>query len=294
MHIGFIGLGAMGQAMAGRLLKAGHSLSVYNRTQAKAAALMEQGAQLAESPRLAAADADVVVSMAFDDNAMESITFGSDGIMEGLPAGGIHVCCSTLSMAMARTLSERHREHGQHYVSAPVLGRPPAALEGQLFTAVAGDSAVVDGLTGLFEAYSQRIFRAGEQPEQANLIKLCLNSMILSTIEQMGEMFSLCEKGGVEPATFFEIMTNSFYSAPVHKNYGKLMVEQQYAPPGAPMSVGHKDTRLLLQAAEALEVPLPYASVVRDRLLAANAAGDGGLDFVALYERARQDAGLKQ
>ncbi|QDH17487.1 NAD(P)-dependent oxidoreductase [Swingsia samuiensis] len=292
--IGFIGLGAMGHAMAGRLMDAGYILVVYNRTKEKADDLVKRGAIFADTPASVAQQTDIVFSMMFDDASTEEATFGKDGLATTLKEGGIHVCCSTLSLGQARRLLEQHTQRGQKYVSANVLGRPPAAQAGELFVMVAGEEEAQKHLEPYFKTFGSRIFNVGSDPVQANLVKLSLNFMIYSTIEQMSEVFALNEKAGIDPKTIFEIMTNSFYTAPVHKNYGKLMVEHQYDNAGAPVTLGLKDTKMFMDAGADYAVPLPYASVVRDRLLSAISAGDANRDFVVMLERVRQEGGLKK
>ncbi len=292
MQIGFVGLGPMGEPMATRLLQAGHTLRVHNRTAARGDALVAAGAVRAASPAEAARGAEIVFSMLADDAVAERFTLGADGIADGLGNGHVHVSCSTISPGLATRFDVAHRERGQLYVSATVLGRPPAAAAGELFVVQAGGAAGRARAAGPLAQLSQRIFDLGEDPAQANLVKLSLNFMILSTIEQMSEMFALNEKGGIGPATLFEIMTGSFFDAPVYRNYGKLIVERHFEPPGVALPLVAKDVRLLLAAAEALSVPLPIASLLRDRVLAMTAKGQGGLDFAALSERARDDAGL--
>jgi len=278
--------------MARRLLDAGHELSVFNRTARKAEDLVADGASLAATPADAARNAEIVFSMLFDDATTHAVTFGADGIASAMAPGAVHVCCSTLSLDQARRLRDGHAERGQAYVTANVLGRPPAAVAGELFVIIAGDEASRATVTPILDILAQRVFVAGNDPVQANLVKLSLNFLIMSTIEQMAEVFALNEKAGTDPRTVFEIMTGSFYNAPVHKNYGKLMVERSYDYPGAPVRLGLKDTEMFLAAGHEYSVPLPYASIARDRFLAAMAAGDADKDFVILMERARQDAGL--
>jgi 3-hydroxyisobutyrate dehydrogenase-like beta-hydroxyacid dehydrogenase len=293
MKIGFLGLGAMGHAMARRLLNAGHGITVYNRTASKADDLVADGARFARTPADAAGDAEIVFSMLFDDATTQAATFGNDGIATVMGPGTIHVCCSTLSLDQARRLRDGHAERGQAYVSANVLGRPPAAIAGELFVIVGGAEPLRSRVAPALTAFGPRIFVAGDDPVQANLVKLSLNFMIMSTIEQMAEVFALNEKAGTDPRTVFEIMTGSFYNAPVHKNYGRLMVDRAYDYPGASVTLGLKDTEMFLAAGHDYRVPLPYAAIARDRFLAAMAAGDADRDFVVLMERARQDAGLK-
>ncbi|MBS1085575.1 NAD(P)-dependent oxidoreductase [Gluconobacter sphaericus] len=293
MKVGFVGLGAMGHAMAERLLRGGHELVVTNRTRAKADDLVAQGAVFAETPADVARQVEVVFSMLFDDPSTEEAVFGEHGIATALAPGAIHACSSTLSLEQARRLRDGHAERGQGYVSANVLGRPPAAKAGELFVVTAGAEEALKRLRPLLECFGSRIFEVGQDPVQANLAKLSLNFMIYSTIEQMAEVFALNEKAGTDPHKIFEIMTGSFYNAPVHKNYGKLMVDHEYDHPGAPVTLGLKDIEMFLKAGGENAVPLPYASVVRDRLLSAISAGDAERDFVVLLERARQDSGLK-
>ncbi|NVN43982.1 NAD(P)-dependent oxidoreductase [Asaia siamensis] len=293
MEIGFIGLGAMGQAMATRLLNEGHSLSVWNRTSSKADVLVAKGAFRAKNPAEVARRSEIVFSMLFDDATTESATFGDQGIAEGLRENGLHICCSTLSLAQARRLRDGHAERGQAYISANVLGRPPAAADGSLFIIASGATDQIERASTLFACLGQKTFNAGSDPVQANLVKLSLNFMIYSTIEQMAEVFTVNEKLGTDPGLVFEIMTNSFYTAPVHRNYGRLMINRSYDHPGAPVTLGLKDVKMFLEAGGEQGVPLPIASIMRDRLIGAISAGDAERDFVVLQERVRQEAGLE-
>lgn len=292
MQIGFVGTGPMGEPMATRLIEAGHTLSVYNRTASRADALVEAGAHRAASPAQAAHGAGIVFTMLANDDVVEPLVLGPDGVAATLAADAVHVSCSTISPALSTRLDGAHRERGRLYVAATVLGRPPAARAGELFVVQAGAGHARARVAGPIAQLSQRVFDLGDDPAQANLVKLSLNFLILSTIEQMSEMFALNEKGGVPPATLFDILTGSFFNAPVHRNYGRMIIDRRFDPPGAAASLAAKDTRLLLAAAEALHVPLPMASLLRDRFLAMTAKGEAGLDFVALSERVRDDAGL--
>jgi 3-hydroxyisobutyrate dehydrogenase-like beta-hydroxyacid dehydrogenase len=292
MRIGFVGLGPMGVGMAKRLLEAGHELAVFNRTQARADALVEQGARRAGSPAEAARNAEIVLSMLANDDVVAELTLGPDGIAAGLPAGAVHLSCSTISVATSRRLAAAHNEAEQAYGVATVLGRPPAAASGQLFVMLAAAPEIRARVQPVLSAIGQRTFELGDDPARANLVKLSLNFLIFSTIEQMGEVFALNDKGGVPPALVFEIMTNSFFNAPVHRNYGRIIVEEAFDPAGVGMRLAAKDTALLLEAATQLQVPMPMGSLVRDRLLSAIAQGDAELDFAALSRRARIEAGL--
>jgi 3-hydroxyisobutyrate dehydrogenase-like beta-hydroxyacid dehydrogenase len=292
MRVGCIGLGPMGVAMARRLLLAGHDLTVWNRTAEKGDDLVGEGARRAPSPEDAAAHAEVVVTSVADDAALESVTLGQHGLADALSRGCVHVSTSTVSPALVQRLAVAHAERGQGFVSAPVLGRPPAAANGKLFVMAAGPPDAVEQARPVLEAIGQRLFVVGERAAQANLVKLACNFLIFSTIEQLGEVFALAEKGGVDRARVFEVLTESFFGAPVHRNYGQLILERAYNPPGARVTLGMKDTRLLLDAAEALSVPLPLASLLRDRFIAAVARGEKDYDFTVIAQQAAEAAGL--
>jgi len=214
MKVGFLGLGAMGYPMARRLLNAGHDLTVFNRTAGKAEELLANGAHLAATPSDAARDAEVVFSMVFDDAATQNAAFDPDGIADGLNLDAVHVCCSTLSLGQARRLRDSHAERGQTYVSANVLRRPPAAMAGELFVIVGGAEASRTEIAPALQVFGQRVFVAGDDPVQANLIILSLNFLIMSTIEQMAEVFTLNEKAGTDCRTVFEIQGHSVLIRP--------------------------------------------------------------------------------
>lgn len=290
MRIGFAGLGPMGAAMARRLLDAGHELHVWNRSPEKAEPLVAAGAHRAASPADAARASELIFSSVADDAALQAVSLGGNGVLSGLAPDGLHICVSTVSIALADRLADAHGP--ERFVCAPVLGRPPAAASGQLFAMAAGQAAAIGRARPALDAIAQRVFVVGERPSQASLLKLACNFLIFSTIEQLGEVFALTAKGGIDRETTFEMLTNSFFTAPVHKNYGRLLVDAAFEPPGAKLGLGAKDTRLLLQAGEDLSVPLPFASILRDRFLAAAAQGEGALDFAVIGRHASDDAGL--
>ena len=292
MKVGIVGLGAMGEAMALRLLDRGHEVLVHNRTRARAEAVLAAGARFAETPAEVAAGTEMVFSMVADDAGLGAVVNGPAGIAAGLAKGGLHVSSSTVSVRLTEELAALHASRGQLFLSAPVLGRPPAARAGALFVLAAGSEAAKAAAAPVLGELGQRVFPLGDEPTAAVLLKLSLNFLIFSTIEQMGEVFALNEKNGTAPRAVLDVLVNSFFDAPVHRNYGTLVVERLFENPGAPVSLAAKDTRLLLEAGEALSVPLPMGSLVRDRLLASIARGGVSLDFASLSDRAREDAGL--
>jgi 3-hydroxyisobutyrate dehydrogenase-like beta-hydroxyacid dehydrogenase len=202
MKVGFIGLGNMGSGMARNLLKAGHEVTVYNRTPEKAQAVVEQGARRAAT----VADVckgDVVITMLADDSAVENVAFGDAGILAGLRKGAVHVSSSTISVALSEKLTAEHTKRGQRFVAAPVFGRPEAAAAAKLFIVVAGAPDAVDICMPLFEAIGQKTFRFGDKASSANLVKISGNFMISSTIETLGEAMALGCKRRLGPASVF-------------------------------------------------------------------------------------------
>lgn len=290
MDIGFIGLGNMGHGMAANLVGAGHRVAVYNRSPGKAESLAEQGATAARTVA-EACRAEVVFTMLADDAAVEAVAFGDGGVLASLPAGATHVSSSTISVALSQRLAAAHADAGQRYAAAPVFGRPEAAAAAKLFVIAAGAPEVLAPLTALFDAIGQRTFVVSDQPHTANLVKLSGNFLLASAIESVGEAVALVAKAGVDRQQYVDILTSTLFTAPAYATYGGLIVRREFEPAGFAARLGLKDVRLVLAAAEQLEVPLPVASVLRDRLLTLVATGGGQLDWSALAELAARDAG---
>jgi 3-hydroxyisobutyrate dehydrogenase-like beta-hydroxyacid dehydrogenase len=292
MKIGFIGLGAMGAAIAANLIRARHDVLIWNRTAAKARPLIAAGGVLAASPKAAAADREVVFTMVADDAALLDLLAGEDGLHAGLQRGALHVSMSTIAVATADQMTASHRSSGQRLLCAPVFGRPQAAAAAKLFVVAGGDPADVDFVSPLFQVIGQRVFHVGATPSAANLIKLCGNFMILSAIEAMGEAMALAAKGGVAKQQLYEVLTGSLFDSPVYRTYGDILVHDRYQPAGFTAPLGLKDMRLTAQSAEALRVPMPLLSVLRDHLLQTIAQRGEDLDWSAIAQTAAKNAGL--
>jgi len=292
MKVGFVGLGNMGAGIAANLLKARHEVAVYNRTEAKTRALIDQGAH----PARQIADAcrgDAVITMLSDDRAVEAVVFGDGGILASLGKRAIHISMSTISVALSERMAEAHAEAGQRYVSAPVFGRPEAAAAAKLFVVVAGEDEAIDACLSLFDVIGQRTFRFGDRPSSANLVKLSGNFLIASVIESLSEAMALVGKGGIDQNAYLEFLTSSLFNAPVYKTYGNLIVERKFEPAGFAAPLGHKDVHLALEAADALRVPLPIASLLHNRLLSLMAKRGDTIDWSAISQLAAEDAGLQ-
>ncbi|OBG74235.1 6-phosphogluconate dehydrogenase [Mycobacterium sp. E3298] len=291
MDIGFIGLGKMGQGMATNLVQAGHRVTVYNRSPEKVEPLVQAGASAARTVA-DACQGEVVFTMLTDDRAVEGVAFGDGGVVASLAPGATHVSSSTISVALSERLAAAHADAGQRYAAAPVFGRPEAAAAAKLFVVAAGEPQVLQPLTPLFDAIGQRTFVVSEQPHTANLVKLSGNFLIASVIESLSEAVALVAKAGVDRQHYVDILTSTLFSAPAYQTYGGLIARRQFEPAGFAAQLGLKDVRLALAAAEQLEVPLPVASLLRDRFLTLVATGGGHLDWSALATLADRDAGL--
>jgi len=290
MQIGFIGLGAMGSAIAKRLLGAGHDLVVWNRSRGAVEELVAAGAHPAASAA-EAAHCDVVHSMLADDRAVRSVFF-EQAAFESLPKGGVHVNHATISVALAKELGDHHRARGVGYVAAPVFGRPDAAAAGKLHVLAAGDPRDIDRIRPLLEAMGQSMWPIGAAPERANVVKIAGNFMIASAIETMAEASTLTRAHGVSAREFLDVITGTLFAAPVFKTYGGLIADRRYSPAGFGLALGYKDAGLTLEAAADARVPLPLAGLLRDGFLDALAHGDGELDWSALAEVAARRAHL--
>ena len=292
MDIGFIGLGNMGQGIARHLMKAGHRLSLYNRSRDKAEALAREGGTVADSPA-DAARAGIVFAMLASDDALASVVEGDDGVLSGLPAGGIFVNMSTVSLAVTRRLATSFAEQGKSFVAAPVFGRPDAAATAKLFVAVAGPAQAVAKIEPLLAAVGQKTGNFGEDPAHAAAVKISGNFMLQTAIEGLAEALALVRKHGIDPAQYLDFMTGSIFTAPLYKGYGGAIVEGRYEPPGFALPLAVKDTRLAIAAAEEVGVPLPLADLIRDRFLIALSRGWDNLDMAALGKLAAENAGLE-
>ncbi len=293
MRIAFIGLGRMGTPMAANLLRAGHAVAVFNRSAGRTAELEALGATVAASPAAAAAGAEVAVTMLADDAAVEQVVLGADGLLGALPRGAVHAAMSTISAALSRRLAAAHAAVGQRYVAAPVFGRPEAAAAAKLWIVAGGDEAAIAACRPAFDAIGQGVFIAGPAPEAANAVKLAGNFMLASTIEALAEAQTLARAWGVDPGAFMTVM-NALFRSPVVENYGGAIAARRFEPAGFALALGLKDMRLALAAADARSVPMPFASCLHDRFLAAAGRGMGGIDWSGIARLAAADAGLPE
>ena len=287
-----IGLGRMGAGIAGSIQRAGFTLRVYNRTAAKMQPFVDEGATAAESPKDAATGADVVVTNLMDDaSVLDSVT-GIDGILAGLEPGRIHIDTTTISPRCARQLAELHGQHGSRCVVGPVVGRPDVAAKGELRTFLAGEVGAIEECRPVVDAYTSLVIGLGEDPGLASSMKLSVNYMLVATVELMGQVFAFGEKSGISP-DMLNLVMGAFFGQPALQEYAQLIRSRDFSDPGFALSGAMKDVELMMQAAGDIRAPLPFGSIVRDKLLTAAARGMEDLDWAVVSEISRMQAGLE-
>jgi 3-hydroxyisobutyrate dehydrogenase-like beta-hydroxyacid dehydrogenase len=300
MNIGFIGLGNMGQAMARNIARAGHTLTVYNRTRGRAEELRADGARMANSPYDAALNADVLFTMLANDEAVEAVIFGAHhaasqegrGALHGLRPGTAHISMSTISVALSKRLADAHAAAGHAYIAAPVFGRPDVAAAANLWVVAAGPADHIERCRPIFELMTQGLCTVGEEPWTANVVKLTGNFLIASMLEALGEAFALVRKSGVKVHQFLDIINAALFKSPIYETYGSIIADERYEPAGFKRALGSQDVRLALEAADAAATPMPLASLIREHFLAAIAHGQGGMDWAGLARVIAENAGL--
>lgn len=287
MIVAFLGLGQMGQPIAQNLARSGFEVRTWNRSGGAV-----EGATACRTIEEAVRPAAVAITMLSEDAAVRAVTLGDGKLAASLMTRGIHVGMSTISVALAGELATVHAEGGQRFVNAPVFGRPEMAAAAKLFIVPGGNAADIAELGPLFAAMGQGTFPMPGAKESA-VAKLCGNFMLASLIESLGEALTLAEKGGVPPDQLLGMLTGTLFGIPVVHGYGGMIARQQFTPAGFAMALGLKDMRLVLEAGDGLQVPLPLADLLRTRFLQAMAQGKGDLDWSGMTTVIRESAGLK-
>ena len=283
----------MGTAMAANLVRAGHEVTVFNRTPAKSGPLLALGAQQAAT-LAGACRGEAVVTMLADDVAASDIALGPGGLVENLSKGAIHLSMSTISVALSARLARAHAQREQLYVAAPVFGRPDMAAAAKLFIVAAGDPAAINACRPVFDALGQKTSTIGSEPSAANLVKLTANFLQAAVIESLGEAIALVGKAGIDRRAYVDLLTSTIFTAPAYKIYGPLIAAGTFGTAAFAAPLGYKDIRLALAEAETLQVPMPLASLLHDRFLRLFAQGGDNLDWSAIGGLATQDAGGDQ
>jgi 3-hydroxyisobutyrate dehydrogenase-like beta-hydroxyacid dehydrogenase len=282
MKIAFLGTGQMGSAIAALLLKSGHELTVWNRTKARIAPLVQQGAVAADSPAEAVKGSELVFSMLMDDRAIEEVVFGSDSVLEALSESAVHVSLSTISVDLSHRLTVEHAARKRNFVAAPVFGRPHIAAEGKLWIVTAGKQDALEKVRPLLESFSRGITVVGDKPYKAHALKIGGNFLITAMIASLSEGFVYAESQSIDPALYIEAVNAALFQSPFYAAYAKVMLHPPETP-GATIAIGQKDTRLFREAAAATNTRTPLADHFHEQLHEASEAGLRDRDWAAGY-----------
>jgi 3-hydroxyisobutyrate dehydrogenase-like beta-hydroxyacid dehydrogenase len=281
MNIAFLGLGKMGRAIVRLLLQHGEEVTVWNRTPSPAEALAREGAKSLKAAAEAVAGCDVVFTALMDDPALEAVLY--DGkVLESLKPGAIHVSLSTLSVALSRRLTDEHAARRQHFVAAPVFGRPHIAEQGRLWIAVGGASAAVEKVRPLLAHFGRGVTVVSEHPWSAHALKLGGNFLITAMIASLTESFVYAEALGIPPATFIQTVNSALFQSPFYEMYSNIMLHPPEQP-GGTIALGEKDLRLFREAAHADHISTPLADVFMATFHRAFEAGMKEADWAAGY-----------
>lgn len=286
MKIGFLGLGNMGQAVAGNLLKGGHELLVWNRSPDAAQPLVEQGATAVSDPAQAF-EADVVFSMLADDQALRTVLLDS-GLLQRIKGPLIHINMATISVTFADELATLHAAQGIDYIAAPVMGRPNMAAAAKLNIMAAGPAQAIETVQPLLDLIGSKTWHMGDVPSRANAMKLAMNFMLVSAIEAMSEAAVLVTRHGLKSADLVELASSTIFPGPVYAGYGALIGERQYEPAAFKAVLGLKDVDLVLAAARQVSVQMPGAEMIRAHLQDTVEHGQGEMDLAVLAEVAER------
>jgi 3-hydroxyisobutyrate dehydrogenase-like beta-hydroxyacid dehydrogenase len=287
MRVAFLGLGIMGHAMATNLVKAGHEVTVWNRTPGK----LVEGAGIAPTPAAAAQGAEVVWLCVSDTAAVEKILFGPEGIEQSLTEGMIIADSSTISPSSTVKFAERVRSKGVAYVDAPMTGSKIGAANGTLIFMVGGDEATIDRLGPLFAAMGKKVFRMGET-SKGQATKLAMNLQIALIFEGFAEALTLATKLGVDSKQLLSLIDATMVRSGVVDYKGPFILQRDFTP-NFPLRLMHKDIRLALEAAKEARVKLPALETVEEVYEMATEDGHQDLDYAATLTLFEKWAGIQ-
>ncbi len=287
MRVAFLGLGIMGHAMATNLAKAGHEITVWNRTPGK----MVEGAGIAPTPAAAAQGAEVVWLCVSDTAAVEKVLFGSDGVEQALAEGAIIADSSTISPSATVKFAERVRAKGAAYVDAPMTGSKIGAANGTLIFMVGGDDATIERLNPLFAAMGKKIFRMGETGK-GQATKLAMNLQIALIFEGFAEALTLATKLGVDPRQLVSLIEATMVRSGVVEYKAPFVLQRDFTP-NFPLRLMHKDILLALETAKEARVKLPALETVEEVYELATEEGHRDLDYAATLTLLEKWAGVQ-
>jgi 3-hydroxyisobutyrate dehydrogenase-like beta-hydroxyacid dehydrogenase len=287
MRVAFLGLGIMGRPMATNLVKAGHQVTVWNRTAGKEV----EGATMAASPAEAVRDAEAVWMCVSDTKAVESVLFGPQGVHDSLAEGQIIVDSSTISPSATRRFAERVRAKGVQWVDAPVTGSKAGAESGTLIFIVGGEESAIERLKPLFAATGKKFFRMGETGK-GQAAKLAMNLQIALIYEGFAEALTLATKLGVDAETLLPLIEASMVRSGVVEYKAPFVLKRDFSP-NFPLRLMRKDIRLALEAAKEARVKLPGLETVEEIYDMATEDGNADLDYAATLTLLEKWAGVE-
>lgn len=282
MRIGFVGLGTMGEPIANNLRRTGHELTVWNRTPAKAEHIVAKGGKLAATPRACAAGRDMVFTCVSDERALEAVLEGPEGVLAGLAEGDLLVDLTTCGTRTTRAVQERTATKGVRFLSCPILGSKTAAEQAQIVLVAGGPGAAREKARPALHAVSARLFEV-DDPVQAALLKLCVNSVGGAMMAAFSEALALGTAGGLEVWRMVEVLQASSFHSPLFLMKGELVEKKDYAPRFR-LSLAEKDQRLAQEAAQDLGTQVPINEAVRKLLSEAAGTGRADEDVCAVAE----------
>jgi len=288
MRVAFLGLGIMGRSMAANLAKAGHEVTVWNRTSGKEEV---EGARTAASPAEAARGVDVVWMCVSDTKAVENVLFGEQGARESLAEGMIIADSSTISPSATRQFAERVRAKGVHYVDAPMTGSKAGAANGTLIFMVGGEESAIEKLKPLFAVMGKKVFQMGETGK-GQATKLVMNLQIALIYEGFAEALTLATKLGVDVEKLVPLIQSSMVNSGVVEYKAPFVLKRDFSP-NFPLRLMHKDLKLALEAAKELRVRLPGLETVEEIYDVADEDGHGDLDYAATLTLLEKWAGVE-
>jgi 3-hydroxyisobutyrate dehydrogenase-like beta-hydroxyacid dehydrogenase len=282
MRIGFLGLGTMGEPIANNLRKAGHEITVWNRTRSKADHIVSKGGKLAQTPRECASGRDLVFTCLSDAQALDAVLEGCDGVLQGLRDGDVLVDLSTAGVHAARSMADRVGKRGARFLAAPVLGSRTAAEQAQIVVVVGGPAAGRDRARPALHAVSARMFEM-DDPVHAALLKLCVNAVGGAMITGFAEAIALGASGGLDVARVIEVIQGSSFHSPLYLLMGDLIQRRDWAARFS-VQLAEKDQRLAQEAAAEHGARMPINDAVRTLLGEAIASGRGDRDVAAVAD----------
>ena len=283
MKIGFIGLGSLGTPIAANLKESGHELYIFNRTISKTAVLAGKGAIVSDSIAALAKQCDIVFTIVSDDAALKEITEGDKGLVKNFKPGSIHVSMSTILPKTAEELAILHQKSNQHYLAAPVFGRPEAAIAKKLNFVISGNAAARKQIESLLkDAGALGVYDFGDTITAANTIKLCGNFLIASALEAIGESAALANQSGVDAVQMWSMFSQTLFNTPLYQNYSNIILQKKFEPAAFTAKLGLKDMNLVLQQASSVNQKMPLAELLKTNMQSLVTDGKENIDWSAV------------